>query len=391
MLKRVAIVGIGQTEHKTRHPEYSHAELINEAVRRALEDAQLTIKDVDAVLNGNMDLFEGHNLLDAMTVDGSGAYLKPGCKMNTGGTTGGTMVASAWYHVASGIYDIVLTIASDKLEESGGNTTSAIITCADPLTYRPFHTGAVGGLAIVAAKYLNETGCGEHPGAIVRVKAANNALKNPYSHLKLHITVEDVLKSPMLIYPLRLLHMCPQSSGACALVLASEEKAKKITKKPVWIVDHVTSHMEAFKRPLTMDPTPSLPSQTDAAIKLYKRNSITHPRRDIDVFEMYEPAAWAEISWMEDFLLCEKGEAWRLVEKGVTALDGEFPINPSGGVVSSNPIGATAMIRVAEAALQIRGDAGEHQVTRREVRTAVTTAFGGANWTIMFLLSKELK
>ena len=95
MPRRVAIVGIGQTEHKTRHPEYSHADLINEAVRRALEDAQLTIKDVDAVLNGNMDLFEGHNLLDAITVGASGAYLKPGRKMNTGGTTGGTMVTSA--------------------------------------------------------------------------------------------------------------------------------------------------------------------------------------------------------------------------------------------------------------------------------------------------------
>ncbi len=390
MPSRVAIVGIGQTEHKTRHPEYSHAELINEAVRRALEDAQLTIKDIDAVLNGNMDLFEGHGLLDAMTVDGSGAYLKPGRKMNTGGTTGGTMVASAWFHVASGMYDVVLTVASEKQEESGGNTTSAIITCADPLTYRAFSTGAVGGLAIISAKYLRETGCGELPGAIVRVKAANNALKNPYAHLKLQLTVEEVLKSRMLIYPLRLLHMCPQSSGACALVLACEKKAKKISEKPVWFKDHVTSHQECFKRSLAPDPTPSTPSQTDAAIKLYKRNGITQPRRDIDVFEMYEPAAWAEIAWMEDFLLCEKGEAWRLVEKGVTALDGEFPINPSGGVVSTNSIGATAMVRVAEAALQIRGDAGEHQVTKKEVKTAVATAFGGCNWTIMTLLSKYL-
>jgi len=390
MARKVAIVGIGQTEHKTRHPECSHAELINEAARRALEDAQLTIKDIDAVLNGNMDLFEGHNLLDTITVDGSGAYLKPGRKMNTGGTTGGTMVTSAWYHVASGIYDVVLTIASEKQEESGGNTTSAIITCADPLAYRPFSTGAVGALAMVAARYMHDTGCGEEPGAIARVKAADNALKNPYAHLKLHLTLEDVLESRMLIYPLRLLHMCPQSSGACALVLASEEKAKKITKKPVWFKDHVISHQECFKRPLSPDPTPSMISQTDAARKLYQRNGVTQPRRDIDVFEMYEPAAWAEIAWMEDFLLCERGEAWKLVERGVTALDGEFPINPSGGVVSTNSIGATAMVRVAEAALQIRGDAGAHQVTRKEPKTAVATAFGGCNWTIMTLLSKNL-
>ncbi|MBI2864180.1 MAG: thiolase family protein [Chloroflexi bacterium] len=389
MGRRVAIVGIGQTLHKKRHIDRNHTELINEAARKALQDAEITIEDVDAVLNGNMDLFEGHNLMDAMTVEGSGAYMKPGLKMNTGGTTGGTMVASGWYHVASGKYDVVLIIGSEKLEESGGNTTSAIITCADPLTLRPYHTGAVGALAIVAASYMNQYRCGEEPGAIVRVKAAGNALKNPYSHLKLTLTVDDVLDSAILIWPLRLLHMCPQSSGACAIVLASEEKAKKMTKKPVWITDFVTSHMEAWRATFAPDPIPSMQSQTDSAIKLFKRNGITNPMKQVDMFEMYDPAAWAEIAWLEDFLICEKGEAWKLAEKGVTALDGAFPVNPSGGVQSTNPIGATAMIRVAEAALQIRGDAGGHQVTKN-VNSALASSFGGANWTNLFLLKKNL-
>jgi acetyl-CoA C-acetyltransferase len=387
MGRKVAIVGIGQTEHRTRHPEVSHEEMINQAVRNALEDAQLTIKDIDAVLNGNMDLFEGHNLFDTISVAGSGAYLKPGRKMNTGGTTGGTMATAAWYHVASGLYDVVLTVGSDKLEESGGNTTPAIITFADPLTYRPFYTGAISTMANMAANYMRETGCGEEPAAIVRAQASDNAAKNPYAHLRTRYTVEDVMKSPLLVYPLRLLHMCPQSSGACALVLASEAKAKKISKTPVWYNDHVVSHTEAFKRALAPDPTPAALSQTDAARKLFGRNGITNPRRDIDVCELYTPSAWAEISWMEDFLLCEKGEAWKLVEKGVTALDGEFPINPSGGVLTTNPIGATGLLRVAEAALQIRGEAGEHQVPR-EVKTAIASAYGGCNWTIMHLLSK---
>ncbi|MFQ5925698.1 MAG: hypothetical protein ACE5IE_06860 [Dehalococcoidia bacterium] len=92
---------------------------------------------------------------------------------------------------------------------------------------------------------------------------------------------------------------------------------------------------------------------------------------------------------MEDFMLCEKGEAWKLLEKGVWDLEGEFPVNPSGGVVCTNPIGATAMIRVAEAALQIRGDAGEHQVTR-EVKRAIASSWGGASWSILFLLTKSL-
>ncbi len=387
MARKVAIVGIGQTEHRTRHPEVSHTELVNQAVRRALNDAELTIKDVDAVLNGNMDLFEGHNLFDTISVEGSGAYLKPGRKMNTGGTTGGTMATSAWFHVASGIYDVVLTVASDKLEESGGNTTSAIITYADPLTYRPFYTGAISTMANIAANYMRETGCGEEPAAIVRAQAGYNASKNPYAHLRTQYTVEEVLRSRLLIYPLRLLHMCPQSSGACALILASEEVAKKITQKPVWYRDHVTCHSECFKRPVAPDPIPDTLSQTEAARKLFKRNGINNPRRDIDVCELYTPSAWSEINWIEDFLLCGKGEAWKLVEKGLTALNGEFPINPSGGVITTNPIGATGLLRVAEAALQIRGDAGEHQVTR-DVKTALASAYGGCNWTILHLLSK---
>ncbi len=130
-------------------------------------------------------------------------------------------------------------------------------------------------------------------------------------------------------------------------------------------------------------------SLTAASKKLYKRNHITDPLKQLDVFEMYEPSSWAEMIWMGDFLLCDRSEAYKLVEKGVTKLDGELPINPSGGVVSCNPIGATAMIRVAEAALQVRGDAGDHQVPK-EVNTAVATGFGGTYWSNMILLKKSL-
>ncbi len=124
-----------------------------------------------------------------------------------------------------------------------------------------------------------------------------------------------------------------------------------------------------------------------AARKLYGRNGIINVRKDVDMFEIYDPCVWCELAWMEDFHVCEKGEAWKLVEKGMTELDGEFPVNPSGGVVSNNPIGASSMIRPAEAALQIRGDAGEHQVTRK-VNTALASGFGATNCTELFLLSK---
>ena len=386
MPQRVAIVGIGQTHHRSRRPEVNQYEMISEAVRAALADAELGIKDIDAVLVGNMETFEGHYLADLMAVGGSGGYLKPGLKLNTGGTVGGAMVCAGWYHVASGLFDTVLVVAWQKLEE--GHTTSGIISAMDPLYDRVFYTGAISHQAMIGQQYMNATGCPEEHAALVRVKAAENARRNPYAHVRTQVSVEDVLNSRIVVYPIRLLEMCPVSSGACALVLASEDRARTITNKPVWIRDHVTTHLESFKLAGEPDPMPPTASQTAAAVKLYKRNGITNPRRDIDVFELYDPSSWAELAWMEDFLLCERGEAWKLVERGVSKLDGEFPINPSGGVVSTNPIGATAMIRVAEAAIQIRGDGGDRQVAR-PVRRAVATAYGGSNWTIMFLLSKH--
>ncbi len=386
MAEQVAIVGIGQTHHRSRRPDVNQYELINEAILAALADADMEIGDVDAVLMGNMETFEGHYLSDLMAVGASGGYMKPGLKLNTGGTIGGATVCNGWYHVASGLFETVLVVAWEKLEE--GHTTSGIISAMDPLYDRAFYTGAISHQAMIAQQYMQATGCEEEHAAIVRVKAADNARRNPYAHAKVEISVEDVLASRVVVHPIRLLEMCPVSSGACALVLTAGSRARKIADKPVWIEDHVTVHLESFKLAGEPDPMPTRPSQTEAATKLYRRNGITDPRRDIDVFELYDPSSWAELAWMEDFLLCERGEAWKLAERGVTRLDGEFPINPSGGVVSTNPIGASAMIRVAEAALQIRGDGGERQVAR-PVRRAIATAYGGSNWTIMFLLNRD--
>jgi len=103
---------------------------------------------------------------------------------------------------------------------------------------------------------------------------------------------------------------------------------------------------------------------------------------------LYEPSTWAELIWYEYLFLCERGEGGKLIDQGATDLEGEIPVNPSGGVLSTNPIGATAMIRIAEAALQIRGDAGERQVAKAE--RALATAFGGSFWTVLTLLQKKL-
>jgi len=125
-----------------------------------------------------------------------------------------------------------------------------------------------------------------------------------------------------------------------------------------------------------------------AAERLYSRNGITDPRRDIDVFEMYDPSAWWGLDWLREFLLLEGDEHLKMVENDEIRLDGAFPLNPSGGVQASNPIGATALVRVAEAAMQVRGAAGSHQVPK-PVRRALASGFGGTLWTVLMLLAKE--
>jgi acetyl-CoA C-acetyltransferase len=387
MGEKVAIVGIGQTYHKNTRPEVSIGEMVNEAVQAALEDAQLTIKDVDSVLCSNMDFFEGIYLSDMVHSGYTGAYLKPGMKIQTGGTTGGSVACAAWYHIASGIHDVVMTVAYQKLDTPISAQTALISAC-DHIYDATFVAGAVGYFGLLASQYMQESGAREEHAAMCRVKTDKNASLNPHSHLKLDISVDDVLNSRTLAYPLRLLHMCPASCGACAVIMASEKKAEKITRKPVWYRDHVTVHQETFSPPLPIGSVAPPSTKTVAAKKLFSRNGITNPRKELQVFEMYDPASWAELAWCEEFLLCEKGEAWKLLEKGVWDLDGEFPINPSGGVVATNPIGATALIRVAEAALQVRGDAGEHQVAR-DVNKAIASAFGGSNYTVLHLLTKS--
>jgi acetyl-CoA C-acetyltransferase len=238
---------------------------------------------------------------------------------------------------------------------------------------------------------MKTSGAKEEHAAMVRLKADRNACRNPHAHLKLGLnSMDEVLQSAYLVWPLRILDFCPQSCGACALIFASEERARKITNKPVWLADVEVVHQEPFKAGVFGDPTGTETyTQHAACERLYKRNSITNPRKDLDLAEIYEPSSWEEMSLYEHFHFCEKGEGWKLIEKGTTEIEGEFPVNCSGGVLATNPIGATPVIRVAEAALQIRGDAGERQA-HRDVKNAMATALGGPNWTVLALLRDSL-
>ncbi len=384
MRNRVGIVGFGQTHHRSKNTDCKGQELISIAVKRALESAGLTISDIDAVVIGNMDHFESINYVDMWSIDGSGGFMKPIMKVTTGGTTGSAIGHAGFYHIASGLFDTVLAIGWEQNSES--DTTAAISTCFDPITEREFCGGAIGPLAAQYTAYMSKYGATEEDAAIVSVRDHNNAaMYNPYAHLRQTMTVDQVMKSQYISYPIKLLDICPRTDGAAAVIFATEERARKIAELPAWVLGvgdcHILVHV-ADGIGLA-----NLPSLERAAREAYEMAGVVDPFKQFDVAELYIPASTAGVTWMEALGLCEEGGGPRLIRSGVTEMGGELPINPSGGVLATNPIGATGLLRIGEAALQVMGRAEDKQVEGAEV--AVATGFGGCFWSDVTVISSR--
>ncbi|MHA1192958.1 MAG: thiolase C-terminal domain-containing protein [Promethearchaeota archaeon] len=380
----VAVVGIGQTKFRSKRRDVNMPEMVYEAVKMALDDAQMEPKDIDAILIGNMDHFEGVNFSELWCgLEGAPGYLKPVVKIATGGTTGSSLAISGYHNVASGIYDKVLVIGWEKLNEGGA--TTGIITAFDPVWERPSLAGALGPLALMAGMYSAKYGITPEQAAKVTVKNRSNAANNPFAHLQMpDITVDYVMSSQVISYPLRLHDVCPQSEGACALIYTNGKEAKKITDNPAWFHAVETAHYYTFG---TDDKMYDLPTAKIASQKAYKKANISNPIRDLDVAEIYEPTSWSELSWTEALGFAEPGKGGTLLDEGITQMSGELPVNPSGGVLSTNPIGATALIRVAEAAIQVMGRGEKRQVP--DVEKALAMGFGGSLWTEIMILANE--
>lgn len=387
--RNVGIIGIGQTEYSSHKEHQNQVEMVNEGVRCALEDANISLDDIDCVLHGNMELFEMVYQPDMWHSLGSGAYGKEQLRITTGGTTGASLLCAADNLIASGMYDVVMAIGLEKLQE--GHTTGGITNMADPLWFRHLQTGAL--TATTATMMIEEFGEERAKRAAMkyRIMMDKHACLNPRAHRRFGLEydqADDLMNtSPKLVGELRLIHMCSQSDGACVMIFASEEKAKEMCKNPVWIRDHITVHREETFNNFGLE----MPEMTHhyAGRKLFERNGITDPVDYFDVFEMYDPSAWWGLDWLREFLQLKDDGHLKLLENGDFDLDGKLPVNPSGGVTASNPIGATAMLRPAEAAMQIRGDAGPQQI-KKEVRHALASGFGGTLWTVLMMLEKDL-
>jgi acetyl-CoA C-acetyltransferase len=364
--ERVAVVGCGQTHHRKVRDDLSMAGLLREAAERALADAEMDWKDIDAVVIGKApDPFEGIMMPEIYLADALGCAGKPIMRVHTAGSVGGSTAVVATHLVSSGVRERVLTIGFEK--QSEGDTTWGLGGG------RSGSVGAGGYFAPHMRAYIDRSGSPDYIGPAVAVKDRRNALKNPYAHLKLeNLTIETVMESPYVWEPIRRLESCPTSDGAAAMVLTNERVAG--SRNVAWV--HGTAIRSELGQFPGRDPV-NPQGGKDCAADVYVQAGITDPFNEVDVAEIYVPFSWYEPMWLENLGFAAEGDGWKLVEKGVTDITGELPINVSGGVLSSNPIGASGMLRFAEAAMQVRGQAGEHQIDGAKL--ALGHAYGGGS------------
>lgn len=365
--QRCAVVGVGQTHHRKVRDDVSMPGLLREAALRALADADCTWSDIDAVVIGKApDAFEGVIMPEIFLADALGGVGKPMLRVHTAGSVGGSTFVVASHLIESGVHDRVLAISWEK--QSEGNAQWGLAGG------RSGGIGAGGAFAPWMRAYIAQTKAPDYIGWMVAVKDRLNAMRNPYAHLKLgDITIDKVKESPMLWDPIRFLESCPSSDGAAAAVLTNEAGVAKSSKPPAWVAaTAIRSETGQFPGRDTVRPQAGV----DCAIDVYKQAGITKPVEEIDVAELYVPFSWYEPMWLEGHGIAEYGDGWKMVDDGSTELGGRFPVNPSGGVLSSNPIGASGMLRFIEAANQVRGLCGEFQV--EGARTSLAQAYGGA-------------
>ena len=374
MGRLVGIIGTGQTRCG-RRDDVSYPELIYEAVKAALEDAGLEPQDIEAVVSGSMPPpMEGVNAPHLYWADALCARERPSMRVATCGSTGMSVAQAGFYHVASGLYDVVLALGVEKMYE--GEPQGTMTTVADPFFQRPFLAGAPGIFSMQGNAYIHRYNIPEdrirQAAARISVRNHTDAFDNPYAHIKMKITVEDVLRSRVIAYPTRILDVCPASDGACAVIYVSEEKAQKMGRKVAWVkgVGYAgDEHWFGDSDKVVWE------SAIVAAKEAYEMAGIRDPLEELDVAEVYNPFTFQELLFYECFGFCEKGRAVELVEKGVVQRGGKLPCDPSGGVLCTNPIGATGLQRVAEAVLQVTEKAGAHQISG--AKTALAHAMGG--------------
>ena len=389
-MRDVAIIGVGMTKFG-RLEGKDLMDLLAEASLKAMKDANVENKEIDAVYVGNMlsAAINHQTAIASSLVDRISIFPAAADKVENGPASGGSAVKNGFLAVASGVYDLVLVVGGEKMTTADTDVLTDYIATMTHPTAEYIHGITLPALAAMLMRiYMQRYGVTERHIAMVAVKNHKNGMKNPYAHIHREITVEGAMQSVMISDPLRLYYTCPISDGAAAVILCPADKAKEYRDKPVKIigVGQATDVQCVHERE---DPA-VLKSCRIAAEKAYKMAGITP--KDIDVAEIHDAFEILELVESEDVGLFEKGTAHLAVEKGVTEIDGDLPINPSGGLKArGHPVGATGVAQIVELVWQLRGEAGERQI-KKDAKRALACNFGGfGNNTVVHILEAMWK
>ncbi len=379
-MREVAVIGIGMTKFGELWDK-SFRDLVAEAGIKAIMDAGIEGKDIDAMYIGGMSsggfVQQEHVAPLAIEVAGLEEFHIPATRVEGACASGGIAMRQGYIAVASGIHDIVLVGGAEKMTDVIGTEATNVLASAADREWEAFFGMTFPGLYALMARYhMHKYGTTSEQLASVAVKNHYNGSMNPNAQFNRKISIEDVLASPIVADPLHLLDCSPITDGAAAAILAPLDMAKKYTDKIVKILASAqASDTISLHNRRRFD---ALPAAIHAAKQAYKMAGVEP--KNIDVAEVHDCFTIAEIMAIEDLGFFERGKGGKASEEGLTALDGDIPINTSGGLkAKGHPVGATGVAQINEIVMQLRGEAGKRQVKDAEI--GLTHNVGGSGGT----------
>lgn len=358
MAKRVGIVSVTYGPF-IECDDWSHpSEIVFKQVEKVRADTGLAFaKDrtgIDATVTNICDMTVGNYIPVEFAADVAGAHLREEVTVTT---EGAMAVFYAVAKILTGMYDVVLLTSYN----AGSKTNEHIVENwgFEGIFQQKLGLDDLQAGALQETRYMHKYGITREQCAQVVVKNRLNGLKNPLVPFGTKLSVSDVLKSPMMAYPITSQEMGAACDGACTMILASEEKAKKLTNKPVWITGMAQcddSHSLGGRE------LAELAVLEKVAQQAYKMAGVSNPQKDLNLIELSEHYAYQELMCTEALGLCKPGEGGKLIATNATQRTGKMPVNPSGGVLSGNPKSVAGAVRVAECVMQLRGEAGERQI-----------------------------
>ncbi len=355
---KIAVVGMGCSKFGENWDK-GKADMIREATYEALEDAKITLQDIDAVWVGSQNDIGAANIVaEALML-----HDKPISRCENWCTTGQEAFRNASFAVAAGIYDTVLVVGYEKLKDTGSRGLPALDI------YRGGHPiymngcSAVTVFALAAVKYFKEYGATKETLAKVAVKNHYNGSLTPKAHLRKAVTLEQAYKSPIVSWPLGVMDCCGVSDGCAAAIITRADAAKNFRDDYVLVKGFGLAIMAMAPQFRPDFDYSSFTCNEAAGREAYEMAGIKDPRKELSCAEVHDCFTIAELYNYEDLGFCKRGEAWKLIEEGVTDLKGPFPVNMDGGLKSfGHPVGATGVRMIYEIYKQMQGKCGERQV-----------------------------